>query len=284
MRFRSLNLARPARQIAVSFGLALIGCFGCGQSFAQQAAASEGDFNDPFENVNRSIFEFNRSVDRIVLVPVAKTYRTVLPEPLRDGLHNILRNLDEPLIFANDLLQGRPDLAHVTFARFFVNSTLGVGGIFDIASRADLPYHNNDLGITFAVWGIGEGPYLMLPILGPSTVRDAIGQGGDAFADPGNIAASENHVMWATFARAGVSGIDTRSRNIESLADIEKTSLDFYATIRSLYRQRRAAEIRHEQPPGPDITPLSGSDSRNLPAISYTVEPAAQPKPSGTPK
>lgn len=279
------RFTRPGLLLSAALGLAVCGVVSSGTARAQQPAApqaapppaaeAEGT-DDPFEKENRAIFDFNNQVDKMVLVPVANGYRAVLPEPVRDSIHNVLQNLDEPIIFANDVLQARPDLAATTATRFIVNSTAGVGGLFDVASKANLPFHSNDLGVTFAVWGLGEGPYLMLPILGPSNVRDAIGEGGDAYADPGNIVASDYHYVWASFVRAGTQGIDERSRNIETLADIERTSLDYYATIRSLYRQRRAAEIRHEQPTGPNVSPLSGGSGPPSTSISYQVAPSAR--------
>src|SRR5262249_11746587 len=171
-----------------------------------------------------------------------------------------LQNVNGPIIFANDLLQGRFDLAGDTFGRFVVNTTLGAGGIVDVATKAGIPYHTNDLGITFATWGVGDGPYLMLPVLGPSNPRDLVGDVGDSFGDPGNIVASQHHRIWASFARSAAAGIDERSRNIESLAEIERTSLDYYATIRSLARQRRAAQIRHQKDDLPNAAPLLGSN------------------------
>jgi phospholipid-binding lipoprotein MlaA len=270
----------------VALGLAICGALWSGTARAQQPtapAAAPGDAdgtNDPFEKTNRTIFDFNNQVDKIVLVPVASAYRAALPEPVRDSVHDFLQNLNEPIIFANDVLQARPDLAATTAARFVVNSTVGVGGLFDVASKANLPFHSNDLGVTFAVWGFGEGPYLMLPVLGPSNVRDAIGEGGDAYGDPGNIVAGDYHYVWASFARAGTQGIDERSRNIETLADIERTSLDYYATIRSLYRQRRAAEIRHEQPNGPNMNPVGGDSAAPISPISYQVAPSPSQAPN----
>lgn len=276
MYLRPLTLAWPGRYLAISFGLAILGWAVPGVAEAQPPAAADiENFNDPFEDTNRAIFDFNLQVDRAVLVPVAEGYRSVVPEPVRNGIRNVLQNLNEPLVFANDLLQGRPDLATNTFGRFLTNSTLGVGGIFDIATQAQLPHHDNDLGITFAVWGIGDGPYLMLPILGPATLRDAIGQAAESYGDPGNVIASDHGYTWAAFARAGVSGVDRRSRNIETLAEIEKTSLDYYATIRSLYRQRRAAEIRHEKTNLPSVGPVLGSSEPDTAPISYSVNPAS---------
>ena len=224
---------------------------GCAtQANAPQSATAEEDFNDPFEDTNRKIFDFNQVVDRNVLVPVAKAYRTVLPDVVRDSIRDFLYNLREPLVFANDTLQADFERAGQTVARFVLNSTLGVGGLIDVAGRwGQLPYHEDDLGITFGVWGIPEGPYLVIPVLGPSDPRDLVGMVGESFGDPFNRLVTGNPytLYWIPFVRGGVSGIDQRSRYIETLADIERTSLDYYATIRSLYHQRREALIHHER-------------------------------------
>jgi phospholipid-binding lipoprotein MlaA len=251
-------------------------------AIAQQPAASSpvslsGDPTDPYESTNRAIFGFNEDVDRAVLVPVANAYRAVLPGPIRDSIHDFLQNLNAPIIFANDVLQGQANLAGETLGRFIVNTTLGVGGIVDVATKAGIPYHTNDLGITFATWGIDSGPYMMLPVLGPSNPRDLIGDIGDSFGDPGNIVASNHNKLWTTFARAATSGIDERSRNIESLAEIERTSLDYYATIRSLARQRRAAQIRHQKEDVPNATPLQGTNTLQPPAAPKTVAELTTP-------
>jgi phospholipid-binding lipoprotein MlaA len=231
---------------------------------SQPGVAEEEDFDDPFEDTNRAIFDFNQMVDRNVLVPVAKAYRTVLPDPVRDSLSDFLHNLRAPLNFVNDTLQGDFEGAGQTFARFALNSTLGVGGLFDVAGRwGQLPYHEQDLGVTFGVWGIPEGPYIIIPVLGPSNPRDLVGQVGEGFGDPWNILVSGNPwtLYWIPYVRGGVSGIDQRSRYIETLADIERTSLDYYATIRSLYRQRRAALIRGERKNLPPPASFSRNDS-----------------------
>ncbi len=249
-----MNLRRAPRLVFSNLSLvAVLILFGCAtQPNTAQfgAAAEEEDFNDPLEDANRKIFEFNQIVDRNVLVPVAKTYRTVLPDPVRDGLRDFLRNLRAPLIFANNALQGEFERAGRTFARFTLNSTIGLAGFVDVAARwGELPYNEDDLGLTFAVWGIPEGPYLVVPVLGPSTPRDLTGQVAEGFGDPFNYIVTGNPytLYWIPFVRGGVAGVDQRSRYIETLADIERTSLDYYATIRSLYRQRRAALIRHEK-------------------------------------
>jgi phospholipid-binding lipoprotein MlaA len=250
----------------------LAGVFsGCAtQTNTPQSALGEEEFNDPLEDFNRKVFDFNQVVDRNVIVPVAKAYRTVLPDPVRDSIRDFLYNLRAPLIFANDALQLDFERAGDTFARFVLNSTLGVGGLIDVAGKwGQLPYHENDLGITLGVWGIPEGPYLVVPILGPSDPRDLGGQVAEGFGDPFNRLVTGNPytLYWIPFVRGGVSGIDQRSRYIETLADIERTSLDYYATIRSLYRQRRAALIRHEKEQNlPPPASFSRNDSPAAPA------------------
>ena len=263
MRARHLRLILPA---AVAVALGLSGC-AAPRPVAQTAAADE-EFNDPYEETNRSVFYFNQNVDRNVLIPTAKTYRTVVPPPMRQSVYDFLRNLNTPVIFAHDVLQGQFTLAAESLGRLAINTTVGAGGMFDVATRLGIPHHANDLGITMANWGIQEGPYIMLPVLGPSNPRDLVGQIGDSFADPGDIVAGQHNLWWAVLSRTVVSGIDTRARNIDALDDIEKTSLDYYATIRSLYRQRRAAQIRHEQPNLPNPSPMQGSDAGPDPATA----------------
>jgi len=150
-----------------------------------------------------------------------------------------------------------------------------------VATKAGVPYHANDLGITLATWGVADGPYLMLPILGPSNPRDLFGDVADGFGDPGNIVAGDYHRLWAAFARSATAGIDERSRNIENLAEIERTSLDYYATIRSLARQRRAAQIRHQKEDVPNAAPLQGASALPAPAKSIAELPSA-PNPAMT--
>jgi phospholipid-binding lipoprotein MlaA len=285
-RCRQSTLALPGFVYAAA--LAVSGLLGVHGALAQQPtpvvppapppAVEAGDAGDPYENVNREIFGFNQSVDRAVLVPVANVYRTVLPQGLRDNIHDFLQNLNSPIIFANDVLQGQPNLAGETFGRALINTTIGFGGIFDVATKMGITYHTNDLGITMATWGIQSGPYLMLPVLGPSNPRDLAGDIGDGFGDPGNIVASNHHRLWASFTRTLTSGVDERSRNIESLAEIERTSLDYYATIRSLARQRRAAQIRHQKEDVPNASPLQGASALPSPVQAKTVAelPTAQ--------
>lgn len=276
----------PAQLLSCSMwaaALAVVALCTAPGAVAQQAssagASTLDETNDPYETTNRAIFGFNVAVDHAILVPVAKTYRTVLPGTFRDMIHDFLQNLNSPIIFANDVLQAQPGLAGETFGRALLNTTLGFGGIIDIASKFGVPYHTNDLGITLATWGVQPGPYLMLPVLGPSNPRDLFGDVADSFGDPGNIVASQHNKLYATFARGATSGIDERSRNIESLAEIERTSLDYYATIRSLARQRRAAQIRHQKEDVPNAAPLQGASARPMPTPGESIAGLPPAKP-----
>lgn len=195
----------------------------------------------------------NRKVDHAVLKPVAQAYVAGVPEPARDGIHNFLVNLDLPITFANDVLQGEVERGAETFTRFTLNSTFGVGGLFDVATNNfKVPFHTEDFGQTLAVWGVGEGPYLVLPIVGPDPPRDAAGQVVDTAFDPMTYVDIREHFFWSA-GRSVLEGIDLRSRNLESLDSIERQSIDFYASVRSLYRQNRNNEIRNGKP---DVTNL----------------------------
>ncbi len=199
--------------------------------------------NDPLELFNRFAFSFNLALDTFIFKPGAATYRFLLPVEVRDSVRNALRNLSTPVVLANDLLQGELDRAETTLVRFFVNSTVGLLGLFDVAADWGYPYHDEDFGQTLAVHGVGEGFYLVLPVLGPSNPRDGIGRLVDTFLDPLTYVAQANDAEEYLFARTVVSGIDFRARNIETLDDLKRDSIDFYARIRSLYRQSRANAI-----------------------------------------
>ncbi len=231
---------------------------GCASVPTDPAARAEYDeTNDPLEPVNRKIFDFNQFVTHILLKPVAKTYRTIVPDPGRSAISNFLGNLGEPVIFANNLLQGEFKRASDTAGRFLVNSTFGVGGMIDVASKAKLDKQSGDFGQTLYHWGVPDGPYIVLPILGPSNPRDAIGTGIDGYIDPfGYLAGDYGARNSATIGRMAGSGIDALSRNIEAFDELQRDSIDFYASLRSLARQRRASELRHGEP-----APLPGLDS-----------------------
>jgi phospholipid-binding lipoprotein MlaA len=230
---------------AFAFAVSLSGC----------AATDPSGQNDPYEQTNRKVFALNQDLDHSVARPVAVFYTHALPDVARDGIHNALQNLDSPVIFANDLLQGETTLAGQTLGRAVVNSTLGLGGLIDLAGKMGIPAHENDFGITLGVWGIKEGPYLMLPAVGPSNPRDVVGTGGDIAMSPLTYI-NFNSKIWYDIGREVVEVIDLRARNLDTLDQIERTSVDLYATTRSLYRQHRNSLIRHGAP-----------DTENLPNL-----------------
>jgi phospholipid-binding lipoprotein MlaA len=213
----------------------------------EQVAAE--DTNDPFEGSNRFFFDVNQVLDDILLRPVAEVYRAVLPDFARNGVRNFMNNLNSPVIFANDLLQGEGDRAGDTLVRFGINSTIGIGGLIDVAKDVGFPYHDEDFGQTLAVWGVDDGPYLYLLLMGPSSARDFTGFVVDRGLDPLTyVNWGDDGWEYTPIARTVLNVIDLRSRNIETLDDIERSSVDYYASIRSLYRQSRADAIRNGAP------------------------------------
>ena len=211
---------------------------------ATRAAEGPQDINDPFETFNRLMFNVSLAVDKGVVRPTAVVYRRVVPGPVQDSVRNFLNNLDSPVIFTNDVLQGETDRAGVTLIRAGVNTTVGLAGLFDVATRWGYMRHYEDFGQTLAVYGAGEGPYIFLPLLGPGNPRDILGWTVDLLFDPLTYGQWNGKYYWQV-GRSGVDYIDLRARNIETLDEIEKTSLDFYASVRSLYRQTRNNEIRN---------------------------------------
>jgi phospholipid-binding lipoprotein MlaA len=200
--------------------------------------------NDPYEPTNRKIFALNDGLDKHVMRPVAVFYNDTVPDQIRDRFHYMLANMDEPVTFANDVLQGEPVRATQTLGRIAFNSTLGIGGMFDIATKMGIPPHDEDFGQTLGVWGSGEGPYWVLPFVGPSPPRDTAGRIVDIGLDPFTYIRFDGfHTL--TYARAGMGVLDLRARNVDTLDQIERTSVDYYATQRSLYRQYRNNEIHN---------------------------------------
>ena len=213
----------------------------------QQVAAD--DTNDPFEGSNRFFFDVNQVLDDVLLRPVSVAYRAVMPDFARDGVRNFMNNLNSPVIFANDLLQGEGDRAGDTLVRFGINSTIGLGGLIDVAKEVGYAYHDEDFGQTLAVWGVDEGPYLYLLLMGPSSARDFTGFVVDRGFDPLTyVNWGDDDLEYVPVARTVLNVIALRSRNIETLDDIERSSVDYYASIRSLYRQSRADAIRNGAP------------------------------------
>jgi phospholipid-binding lipoprotein MlaA len=222
------------------------------------------DTNDPLEGGNRVMFGVNQVLDKVLLRPVSVVYREVLPGFAQDGVRNFMNNLNAPVIFANDVLQGETDRAGVTLARFGINSTIGLGGLFDVASEFDLPYHDEDFGQTLGTWGLGEGPYLYFLVMGPTNARDLTGFVVDRGLDPLTyVNWGDEDLEYAPIARTALNVIDLRARNIDTLDEIERSSVDYYASIRSLYRQSRADAIRNGAPSKdlPDFDFGDGSSS-----------------------
>ena len=208
--------------------------------------------NDPLESLNRGIFEVNLTLDRALIRPIAVGYRWVFPDFMRDAIENVLANLSEPLNIANAVMQGNFDRASTATGRLLVNSTLGIAGLIDVADTMGLKPIDEDFGQTLAIWGSGEIAYLVLPVLGPSSFRDGLGQGVDFFLNPLNYALDNAGLEWVGWTMTAINGIDQRSRSIELLDEIERGSVDFYAAIRSLYRQRREDLIKNGNPSGVD--------------------------------
>ena len=204
---------------------------------------------DPLEGFNRTIWAVNRGADKVVVKPVTQVYRAVTPKPARDGVRNFFANVAEPFSFINNVLQGRVDRAMRNLGRFAVNTTVGIGGLFDQATRVGIRPASEDFGQTLAAWGANGGPYLMLPLLGPSTLRDGVGTGVAQFTDPYRVCLSECGLPHGVpLAMTATQVISIRDGLIETGADsFLESSLDPYAAARSAYLQRRRAEILNQE-------------------------------------
>jgi phospholipid-binding lipoprotein MlaA len=199
---------------------------------------------DPLEGFNRAMFGVHQAIDGAVLRPAALGYKTVVPKPLRSGFRNALSNLTEPFVFLNFLLQGKPGKAGETVGRFLVNSTIGVGGLFDVAKDKNirLPHRNNGFGTTLAFYGVGPGPYLFLPLMGPMTLRDALGKPADDLLLPLAVGHPFDTLEYQLVTGV-VGGLDQRAEADPELRALFSDAIDRYATLRSVYLQNRAAEI-----------------------------------------
>jgi phospholipid-binding lipoprotein MlaA len=231
--------------------------------------------NDPLEPLNRKIFAVNLALDHAILRPIAKAYVFVIPDDGRAAIHHVLDNFKEPTVFFDNVLQGEFKRAGITLGRFLINTTVGFAGIVDVATLSGIERQPADFGQTLYVWGIKSGPYLILPIFGPSNPRDAIGQGVDSYADPFTIWANDHGITELTTARLIGGGVDDRAQVLDILDDLEKNSVDFYAQLRSLAQQNRAAELNHGT--APTATPNLYNDPGTPAASPQTPAPAAAP-------
>ncbi|RAI59639.1 MlaA family lipoprotein [Roseicella frigidaeris] len=228
---------------------------------------------DPFEATNRRILAFNFTMDDALFKPIAEGYRAVLGPWPRARIHNVLENINEPVVTANRLLQGKPIEAGTSFMRFVINTTLGLGGLFDLAPIGGPPKQLADFGQTLANWGLPDGPYLMVPMIGPSTPRDFAGMVADGFINP----LSYTMPVGANLGRTGMEGLDQRERSIEALDELRSGSLDVYARLRSLWRQNRDAELGRESEP--DLLEDPGAPAPGPIRRPSVTRPGVTPQP-----
>jgi phospholipid-binding lipoprotein MlaA len=235
--------SRPLRRTlsVVAIACALSACAAKPPSTDEAALADYRQNNDPIEPTNRFFYKINDGIDTYVLRPVAVAYRQV-PGAIRRPVHNVVTNLAAPVTLVNDVLQTKPRRAGDTLMRFAINSTVGGLGLFDVATDWGYPAHTSDFGVTMALWGVGEGPYLFLPVLGPSGARDSAGYVADIGFDPLTYA-SFGGSRAVQLSRYGLTALDTRERLIDPIDQVKKSALDPYATFRSLYRQNRQDTI-----------------------------------------
>ena len=244
-----LRLSRP--RLVPLLASALISLAVAGAAHAQSmavtpaqavATANRGQPSDPLEGLNRKTYALNQLLDRAIVRPLAVFWHRAAPRPLRTGINNLLSNLGEPLVFINDVLQGRPAAAGGTAVRFVANSTVGLLGVIDVAGQTGLPHHDNGFGLTLGRWGAGSGPYLYLPVLGPSSLRDLTGTLVDTGLNP--LTYSRNTGGGGLTTGLGVAGgLDARARADGDLKALNAMATDDYAALRSFYLQNRESEV-----------------------------------------
>ena len=273
------------RGVRLAVTLAMAACLsgtllsGCATVAADNVGASAQ--NDPLEPFNRGVFAFNQGLDRVLIKPVAEAYRAVLPSFVRDRIRAFVDNLKEPLVFANDVLQGRGTAAAITGKRFVINSTLGLAGFVDRATGFGLPQQSGDFGQTLHAWGLASGPYLVLPFFGPSTVRDTFGLAVDLYAAPVGHIGGGNVPRDASFSVGAADGVDLRARNIDTLDELQRSSLDFYAYLRSVWSQQRQSILREATGQASPSSPLG--EELVDPGVPSSALPPAPPVPLPSP-
>ena len=225
-----------------------------------QPAQDMSDY-DPLEPVNRVVHGVNGAVDFMVLYPAAMWYRDIAPQPVKTAVRSFVRNIGEPVNALNSLLQGEPDQAADTVQRFIMNTTIGFLGFNDVAADFGIAYHSEDFGQTLGHYGIGGGPYIVLPLLGPSNLRDTTGIAVDYVANPLTWGSRNSDTLDALYLGSlGLTALDARYRTLNQLNELQQTSIDYYAALRSLYRQQRNAAIRSgADPSAPNFEDESAS-------------------------
>jgi phospholipid-binding lipoprotein MlaA len=259
-RFRSVVSAA-----ALSCVLALGGCSG---SFTDGQDSAN---NDPYESFNRKVWDVDLALNDYLLTPVARGYRWATPDVVQTAVANALRNLKSPAVLANDILQGNSKRAGQTLTRIWLNTLVGLGGLIDVATDQNLPFHDTDFGATLGSWGVPSGPFLVLPLLGPSDPRDGSGTGVDSFLfDPFSIKMNAAGIQSANYYRFGVGTVSDGASRLDELDELRKSSLDFYAAVRSLYQQKRAA----------DIATAKNPNAPSVPNVRYDEVEPSSPTPS----
>jgi len=271
---RSTLNARPLMAAMLMLGLSLSGCATQPPANDPDAIADFRETNDPIEPTNRVFYAINNGIDTVLLKPLAQAYRAVLPQTVRTHTHNFLANLGEPVQLFNDMFEAKPRRAGDSLMRLMLNTTIGVGGVFDVATDLGWPDHDSDSGITLALWGIPNGPYLFLPILGPSSPREAAGFGMDYAVNPLSWIGHGQTDTVLGYSKTALSAIDARAAVLDDLDKITSQALDPYATIRSLYRQHRQSQIDSAREDNQPTVPAW------FPAVPQPVASAAgAPKP-----
>jgi len=245
MRLESFRHRRAVPAIGACVMTALLALSGCATKPTDATGLAEyNQTNDPLEPTNRFFYRVSDTLDAYTLRPVAQGYVWAVPLPARTGIHNALANFATPVVFFNDVFETRPRRAGDTFMRFLINSTVGVAGVLDVAKGWGYPAHEADGGMTLASWGVPQGPYLFLPVLGPSSPRAVTGFGIDIALSPLTYVPRGYGLLTLNWALYGIGAIDARAQVLGDLDQLKKNALDPYATIRSLYRQHRSAEIQ----------------------------------------
>lgn len=235
-----------------------------------------GDPRDPWEGMNRAIFNFNEGFYNYILDPVTETYQDITPQPVQTGVSNFFSNLDDIFVIINDLLQFKFEQAAADLSRFVFNSTFGLFGLIDVASHMDLPKHHEDFGQTLASWGVGDGPYLVLPFLGPYTLRDTGGLLVDSSYDP-ILEIDDDEARWGVIA---LKAVDTRAGLLKADRIAEQSGIDKYNFIRDAYMQHRLNLIHDGNPPRQGPPPVDDQESLEL---ELELEKALETNPSAKP-
>ena len=245
MFFRSKLNPQVIRKAAL---MATVVCSMTLSACASNNMHGSAEISDPFEDFNRMTFDVNNALDEAIMEPIARGYRYVTPEFVRNSVRNALRNLKSPVNIANQVLQGDVEGAAGDVTRMMVNTTFGIGGLFDVAASAGIPYEQEDFGQTLGVWGVGHGPYLMVPFFGPSSVRDSAGILVDTFPPPLHLYLKNTDQEEWLYARAGVTALSKREEFLDIVKDLRENSFDYYAAVRSAYVQRRDALVKDQDP------------------------------------